>query len=218
MTPKATSEGWKQDKSKKHKMMETDNPQSFLDMFRAIAEACKWPESKWAVRQLPLLSQETQAVVLSLSPALWGSFNSTVSVRPSVPFPRPPTPSFPWIRDGGRGSAHCAHQLSWRCYMKVAAAEAGGRGTVAPRAGDHGAVHWRAPSEDFKLGRLPADSKPECSCNIAAKSHHSVSGDSTGAVPASNREPANLSTEEEAIHSSWDSSFVCRVATGAPIN
>ena len=49
-----------------HKMTPEDDPDSFLGMFEATAEACRWPEAEWAVRLLPLLSGDAQTVVLSL--------------------------------------------------------------------------------------------------------------------------------------------------------
>ncbi|XP_034446667.1 uncharacterized protein LOC117764737 [Hippoglossus hippoglossus] len=52
-----------------HKMSEADDPQSFLEMFEATAEACEWPAEEWAVRLLPLLSGEAQTAALGLPPA-----------------------------------------------------------------------------------------------------------------------------------------------------
>ena len=49
-----------------HKMSEADDPQSFLEMFEATAEACGWPAEEWAVRLLTLLSGEAQTAALGL--------------------------------------------------------------------------------------------------------------------------------------------------------
>ena len=57
-----------------HKMSEADDPQSFLEMFEATAEACGWPAEEWAVRLLPLLSGEAQTAALGLPPAAGGEY------------------------------------------------------------------------------------------------------------------------------------------------
>ncbi|KAK0148589.1 Neurotrophin receptor-interacting factor [Merluccius polli] len=49
-----------------HKMAAHDDPQSFLDMFEAMAAACGWPVAEWAVRLLPLLSGDAQTTALGL--------------------------------------------------------------------------------------------------------------------------------------------------------
>ncbi|XP_076743966.1 uncharacterized protein LOC143419988 [Maylandia zebra] len=56
------------------RMGDGDDPQIFLETFRATAEACQWPREEWAPRLLPLLSGEAQTAALSLPPASRSSF------------------------------------------------------------------------------------------------------------------------------------------------
>ncbi|XP_026003826.1 uncharacterized protein LOC113009615 [Astatotilapia calliptera] len=56
------------------RMGDGDDPQVFLETFRATAEACQWPREEWAPRLLPLLSGEAQTAALSLPPASRSSF------------------------------------------------------------------------------------------------------------------------------------------------
>ena len=57
-----------------HKMSPEDDPQTFLEMFEATAEACSWPVTEWAVRVLPLLSGEAQTAALSLPAVTRGRY------------------------------------------------------------------------------------------------------------------------------------------------
>lgn len=43
-----------------HRMGDGDNPQVFLEAFRATAEVCQWPQAEWVLWLIPLLSLETQ--------------------------------------------------------------------------------------------------------------------------------------------------------------
>jgi len=52
-----------------HPMTAVDDPQIFIDMFRATAEACGWPEAEWAVRLLPLLTGDARTAALALPAA-----------------------------------------------------------------------------------------------------------------------------------------------------
>ncbi|XP_051815566.1 uncharacterized protein LOC110961245 isoform X1 [Acanthochromis polyacanthus] len=56
------------------KMTAEYDPQSFLDMFQATAEACGWPAAEWPVRLLPLLTGDAQTAALSLPAASQGRF------------------------------------------------------------------------------------------------------------------------------------------------
>ncbi|KAL3969418.1 OTU domain-containing protein 5 [Sarotherodon galilaeus] len=56
------------------RMGDGDDPQVFLETFRATAEACQWPQVEWAPRLLPLLSGEAQMAALSLPPTSRSSF------------------------------------------------------------------------------------------------------------------------------------------------
>uniref|UniRef100_A0A669EMK6 CCHC-type domain-containing protein n=1 Tax=Oreochromis niloticus TaxID=8128 RepID=A0A669EMK6_ORENI len=55
-------------------MGDGDDPQIFLETFRATAEACQWPQVEWPLHLLPLLSGEAQTAALSLPPTSWSSF------------------------------------------------------------------------------------------------------------------------------------------------
>lgn len=50
------------------RMTAADDVQSFLDSFEAVAWACRWPRSEWAVRLLPLLAGEAETAALGLPP------------------------------------------------------------------------------------------------------------------------------------------------------
>ncbi|XP_051236284.1 uncharacterized protein LOC127352152 [Dicentrarchus labrax] len=59
-----------------HRMTAADDPQTFLEMFEATAEACGWPAAEWAVRLLPLLSGESQTAALGLPASARGEFRN----------------------------------------------------------------------------------------------------------------------------------------------
>ncbi|XP_035523495.1 uncharacterized protein LOC118332359 [Morone saxatilis] len=59
-----------------HRMTAADDPQTFLEMFEATAEACGWPAAEWAVRLLPLLSGESQTAALGLPASSRGEFRN----------------------------------------------------------------------------------------------------------------------------------------------
>ncbi|XP_061910313.1 zinc finger and SCAN domain-containing protein 25-like isoform X2 [Entelurus aequoreus] len=48
------------------RMVEWEDPQTFLDVFEATATSCKWPEEEWGAKLLPLLVGEAQRAGLSL--------------------------------------------------------------------------------------------------------------------------------------------------------
>ncbi|XP_061769286.1 uncharacterized protein LOC133560608 [Nerophis ophidion] len=48
------------------RMVEGEDPQTFLEVFEATAAACKWLEEEWGARLLPLLAGEAQRAALSL--------------------------------------------------------------------------------------------------------------------------------------------------------
>ncbi|XP_061883609.1 uncharacterized protein LOC133634961 [Entelurus aequoreus] len=51
------------------RMVEGEDPQTFLDVFEATATSCKWPEEEWSAKLLPLLVGEAQRAALSLPAA-----------------------------------------------------------------------------------------------------------------------------------------------------
>ncbi|XP_061765374.1 zinc finger protein 446-like [Nerophis ophidion] len=51
------------------RMVEGEDPQTFLDVFEVTAIASRWPEEEWGARLLPLLVGEAQRAVLSLPAA-----------------------------------------------------------------------------------------------------------------------------------------------------
>ena len=57
-----------------HKMAVHDDPQTFMEMFEAMAVACGWPGAEWAVRLLPLLSRDAQTAALSLPAPSQGQY------------------------------------------------------------------------------------------------------------------------------------------------
>ncbi|XP_056271048.1 uncharacterized protein LOC130194181 [Pseudoliparis swirei] len=63
------------------KMTAGDDPQSFLETFETVAEACGWPAGEWAIRLLPLLTGEAQTAALGLPPAARQSY---VDMRKAV--------------------------------------------------------------------------------------------------------------------------------------
>ncbi|XP_051241575.1 uncharacterized protein LOC127355117 [Dicentrarchus labrax] len=59
-----------------HRMTAAVDPQTFLEMFEATAEAGGWPAVEWAVRLLPLLSGESQTAALGLPASSRGEFRN----------------------------------------------------------------------------------------------------------------------------------------------
>ncbi|XP_072768304.1 neurotrophin receptor-interacting factor homolog [Nerophis lumbriciformis] len=48
------------------RMVEGEDPQTFLDVFEATATSCRWPEEEWGAKLLPLLVGEAQRAAVSL--------------------------------------------------------------------------------------------------------------------------------------------------------
>lgn len=99
-------------------MREADDPQSFLDMFQATAKACKWPESDWAVRLLPLLSTEARTVTLGPPPASQGSLAHICWVV--LGFLQRTTPMVPQVPDGSWGLILLPQLAAWEGGGQVA--------------------------------------------------------------------------------------------------
>jgi len=134
-----------------HPMTASDDPQVFVDMFRATAEACGWPEAEWAVRLLPLLMGEARAAALALPAAARAEFPE---VRRAV-LDRTGEDHRRRFRGLRLGPAIYIRPPAPGCSGPVDAPGGVGGGEAHVEFDGVGAVYGGAPDTGFILGPVP---------------------------------------------------------------